>query len=102
MCRYQPAVAMRSFGRRSRSNLVKAAAEFKPDFVLISAGFDAHKDDPLGGMKVTTEGFAHMTRAVRGIADTYCQSRLVSLLEGGYDLQGLAESVEAHMRVLGE
>jgi acetoin utilization deacetylase AcuC-like enzyme/formylglycine-generating enzyme required for sulfatase activity len=80
--------------------LKPAAYDFDPDFVLISAGFDAHEADLLGGMNVTTESFAEMTRLVKRIADDCCEGRLVSLLEGGYGLEGLAQSVEAHVRVL--
>jgi acetoin utilization deacetylase AcuC-like enzyme/formylglycine-generating enzyme required for sulfatase activity len=76
------------------------ALEFKPDFVLISAGFDAHKDDLLGGMNVTAKGFAEMTAIVKDIAEKCCSGRIVSVLEGGYNLSGLAESVEAHILVL--
>ncbi len=76
------------------------AMKFDPDFVLISAGFDAHKDDPLGGMNVTASGFAEMTSIVKEIAEKCCKGRLVSVLEGGYDLNGLADSVEAHISVL--
>lgn len=76
------------------------AMEFNPDFVLISAGFDAYKDDPLGGMNVTTKGFAELTKIVKEIAEKCCDGRLVSLLEGGYNLDGLANSVEAHISVL--
>ena len=76
------------------------ALDFKPDFVLISAGFDAHKDDLLGGMNVTVEGFAKMTAIVKDIAETCCNGRIVSVLEGGYNLSGLAGSVEAHILVL--
>jgi acetoin utilization deacetylase AcuC-like enzyme/formylglycine-generating enzyme required for sulfatase activity len=79
-----------------------AALDFHPDFILISAGFDAYKDDPIGSMKVTVEGFARLTRIVKDIAQQCCRGRLVSVLEGGYDLQGLAASVEAHIRVLME
>jgi acetoin utilization deacetylase AcuC-like enzyme/formylglycine-generating enzyme required for sulfatase activity len=79
-----------------------AAMAFRPDFVFISAGFDAGVGDPLGGMKVTPEGYAALTRVVRGIADACCRGRLVAVLEGGYDLEGLANSVEAHLRVLME
>ncbi|HIQ23073.1 MAG TPA: histone deacetylase [Planctomycetes bacterium] len=79
-----------------------AARRFDPDFVLISAGFDAHQDDLLGGMVVSTEQFAWMTRSVKGIAETCCRGRLVSVLEGGYELTGLAHAVEAHLRVLAE
>jgi acetoin utilization deacetylase AcuC-like enzyme/formylglycine-generating enzyme required for sulfatase activity len=78
------------------------ALQFKPDFVLISAGFDAHKDDLLGGMNVTVKGFEEMTAIVKDIAETCCNGRIVSVLEGGYSLSGLAESVEAHILVLQE
>jgi len=77
-----------------------AAMKFKPDFVLISAGFDAHKDDPLGGMKVTAGGFANLTSIVKEIAEKCCEGRIVSMLEGGYDLKGLADSVAAHISAL--
>ncbi len=77
-----------------------AAIDFSPDFVLISAGFDAHKDDLLGGMAVTARGFSQLTEIVKAIARKCCEGRLVSVLEGGYHLGGLAESVEAHIRVL--
>jgi len=85
-----------------RERLRPAALAFRPDLVLISAGFDAHRDDPIGGMAMTPEGFADLTRITKEIAETCCEGRLVSVLEGGYDLEGLAESVEAHVRVLME
>jgi acetoin utilization deacetylase AcuC-like enzyme len=77
-----------------------AALAFAPQFVFVSAGFDAHENDTLGGMRVTTECFGRLTGIVKGIADQCCQGRLVSVLEGGYGLKGLAASVEAHLRVL--
>jgi acetoin utilization deacetylase AcuC-like enzyme len=80
--------------------LKPAAAAFKPDFVLVSAGFDAANGDLLGGMKVTPQGYAELTRIVKGIAEASCNGRLVSMLEGGYDTEALAASVEAHVRVL--
>jgi acetoin utilization deacetylase AcuC-like enzyme len=82
--------------------LKPAAAAFRPDFILVSAGFDSAKGDLLGRMNLTPEGFAELTRIVKGIADQYCQGRLVTVLEGGYNLQSLAASVEAHVRVLAE
>ncbi len=85
-----------------RDKLRPAALAFEPDLVLISAGFDAHKDDPIGGMNVTADGFAELTRTVKGIADTCCEGRIVSVLEGGYDLEGLADSAEAHVKALME
>jgi acetoin utilization deacetylase AcuC-like enzyme len=83
-----------------KEKLEPAALAFSPDFVLISAGFDAHKDDLLGGMKVTAEGFAQLTQIVKDISEKCCEGRLVSVLEGGYGLDGLAASVEAHIQVL--
>jgi acetoin utilization deacetylase AcuC-like enzyme/formylglycine-generating enzyme required for sulfatase activity len=80
--------------------LKPAALSFSPDFVLISAGFDAHENDLLGGMKVTEEGYEQLTQMVKDIAEKCCEGRLVSVLEGGYNLEKLAESVEAHIRVL--
>jgi acetoin utilization deacetylase AcuC-like enzyme len=82
--------------------LLPAAEKFKPDFVLISAGFDAHADDPLGGLKLTAGGYADLTRIVKSVAERHCRGRIVSSLEGGYDLSALADSVEAHLRALME
>jgi acetoin utilization deacetylase AcuC-like enzyme/formylglycine-generating enzyme required for sulfatase activity len=90
----------RDYRRAFEEQLVPAAREFQPDFVLISAGFDAHEHDLLGGMKLTTAAYAELTRMVRQIAEQNCQGRLVSVLEGGYGLEGLAASVESHLRVL--
>ena len=83
-----------------QERLRPAALAFSPDFVLISAGFDAHESDLLGSMKVTAQGFAKLTDVVKKIAEKCCAGRLVSVLEGGYHLEGLADSVEAHIRVL--
>ncbi len=85
-----------------QEQLDPAAAAFKPDFVLISAGFDAAQNDLLGRMKLTPQGYADLTRIVKSIAERYCKGRLVSILEGGYNLESLAASVEAHVRVLME
>ena len=80
--------------------LVPAATRFRPDLVLVSAGFDAHRKDPLGGMLLTEEGFADLCAAVKAIADAHAQGRLVLVLEGGYDLDGLADSVHACIDVM--
>ena len=76
------------------------AEEYRPDLVLVSAGFDAHADDPLGDQEVGDEGFAGMCGVVRDIAEAYAGGRLVLLLEGGYDLHGLAESARACTQIL--
>ncbi len=83
-----------------RKELLPKAEAFKPELILISAGFDAHRDDPLAGLVVTEEGFAALTRQVREIAEKFCAGRIVSVLEGGYHLQALGASVEAHLRAL--
>jgi acetoin utilization deacetylase AcuC-like enzyme len=80
--------------------LVPAMEIFRPEFVLISAGFDAHRADPLGGLEVSTEAFGEATRIVRGIAERHAGGRVVSVLEGGYDTAALAESVRAHVDAL--
>ncbi|MFH1406787.1 MAG: histone deacetylase [Candidatus Omnitrophota bacterium] len=80
--------------------LVPAAEKFKPEFILISAGFDAHRDDPLAGMNLTEGGFAALTDIVSKIADTYSSGRVVSALEGGYNVMVLGRSVDAHVRAL--
>lgn len=80
--------------------LVPAATRFRPDLVLVSAGFDAHRLDPLGGMNLTEEGFADMCATVKAIADEHAKGRLVLVLEGGYDLEGLSKSVHACIDVM--
>jgi acetoin utilization deacetylase AcuC-like enzyme len=68
--------------------------------VLVSAGFDAHRDDPLANMDVTSDGFAALCGAVKEVADKHCKDRIVLTLEGGYDLEALARSVRACIEVL--
>lgn len=80
--------------------LVPAANTFRPDLVLISAGFDSRKDDLLGDFAVTDAGFAELTKLVMSVAATYSRSRIVSILEGGYNTEGLALAVESHVRTL--
>lgn len=80
--------------------LVAAADDFKPEFVIISAGFDAHKDDPLASMGLTEAGYAELTEIVAGIANRHANGRVLSSLEGGYNLTALAASVEAHVKAL--
>jgi len=80
--------------------LVPAADNFKPDFVMISAGFDAHRDDPLASMGLTEAGYADLTAIVAGIAKRYAHGRILSTLEGGYNLTALAASVDAHLTAL--
>jgi acetoin utilization deacetylase AcuC-like enzyme len=69
--------------------------KFAPDFILVSAGFDAHRRDPLAGMEVTESGFAKLARVLLRTARDTCNGRLVAVLEGGYDLEGLTRSIDA-------
>ncbi len=82
------------------STLKPVGLEFKPDLVLVSAGFDIYENDPLGGMQVTPSGFAGLMRSVMDIADACCGGKVVVTLEGGYHLNGLQESVCAVIREL--
>ena len=75
--------------------LVPVARAYKPEIILISAGFDIYVGDPLGEMKVTPEGFAYLTRILLNLADECCDGRLVLVLEGGYNIQGLTKSVRS-------
>jgi acetoin utilization deacetylase AcuC-like enzyme len=77
-------------------------AQFKPELILISAGFDAHRADPLAALNWGEADFAWLTHAICDLADDCCQGRVVSSLEGGYDLDALATSVATHLRVLME
>ncbi len=80
--------------------LVPIADAYKPDLVLVSAGFDAHRDDPLAGMRMTEDGFASLCGIVRNIADRQAQGRLALILEGGYNLNALANSTKACIEIL--
>ena len=82
--------------------LEEIGAKFKPDLVLISAGFDAHAADPLGQLRLTDEDFVAMTRSVKSWANEACAGRVVSCLEGGYNLDTLGATARAHVRALSE
>ncbi|MBI5419655.1 MAG: histone deacetylase [Deltaproteobacteria bacterium] len=77
-----------------------AIERFKPEILLVSAGFDAHKDDPLADIQLTDEGFRFMSRFVVEMAERHCGGRVVSVLEGGYELSSLTSSLEIHIREL--
>jgi acetoin utilization deacetylase AcuC-like enzyme len=87
--------------RYAFSNIIlPALADFRPDFLIISAGFDAHRRDPLAQLNLTEEDYDWVTRQLAGLAERLCGGRIVSSLEGGYDLQALGASAAAHMRAL--
>ena len=83
-----------------QKSLMPAADAFKPEFVIVSAGFDAHKDDPLASMGLTEEGYADLTGIVAGIAKRHASGRILSSLEGGYHLPALAASIDRHIQAL--
>ena len=76
--------------------------EFKPEMIFISAGFDAHRDDPLGQMNLNEQDYAWITERMKNVARRHAKGRIVSSLEGGYNLSALGRSVEAHLRVLAD
>lgn len=99
-----------SAGKQSRTeilqafsqNLTQAMETFQPECVFISAGFDAHYRDPLGGLNLNEQDFGELTRIVKGIAKKYAQNRIISVLEGGYDLIALSTSSVEHIKALNE
>jgi len=82
------------------AKLLSVATKFRPDFIIVSAGFDSRQDDPLGCFDLTDDVFRRMTRTAMDLADDYSGGRLVSLLEGGYDIEGTALAAAAHVEVL--
>ena len=80
--------------------VLKKIKEFKPEFILLSAGFDAHKDDPLAQFQLTSHDFYSLTKRTLELSKLYCDGKVVSILEGGYDLNALQESTEMHVNAL--
>jgi len=89
-----------AFRRAWGERLLPALSDFGADFIVISAGFDAHRADPLGGLALVEDDFAWATREILGVARATCAGRVVSMLEGGYDLDALAASAAAHVGAL--
>jgi len=98
----EPHAARESWRATFAGGLMPALDAFAPDLILISAGFDAHRRDPLAHQSLEAEDFAWATRAVLEVARRRCGGKVVSSLEGGYDLEGLGRSAVAHVRALGE
>ncbi|MEX1035385.1 MAG: histone deacetylase family protein, partial [Sneathiella sp.] len=80
--------------------ILPALARFDPQLLLVSAGFDGHEKDPLANLNLTAADYGWISEKLMAIADKHCDGRLVSVLEGGYDLEGLAEGVDAHVKAL--
>jgi acetoin utilization deacetylase AcuC-like enzyme len=99
-CRLAPGDGSAIFRAAFNDRIVPALAAFRPDLIIVSCGFDAHWRDPLASIKLTEDDFRWATRVVMDAADRYCKGRIVSLLEGGYDLQALGDSAAAHVSEL--
>jgi acetoin utilization deacetylase AcuC-like enzyme len=82
--------------------VLKRLKEFKPDFILLSAGFDAHKDDPLAQFQLESKDFYTLTKRTLELSKLFCDGKVISILEGGYDLSALQESTEMHVKALVE
>jgi acetoin utilization deacetylase AcuC-like enzyme len=80
--------------------VVPALEAFRPELILLSAGFDTHRDDPIADLECTEKAYVHMTRRVLEIADRHCGGRVVSVLEGGYRVEPFVASAIAHIRAL--
>ena len=80
--------------------VLKKIEKFKPEFILLSAGFDAHKDDPLAQFQLESKDFYELTKRTLELSKLYCDGKVVSILEGGYDLLALQESTEMHVKAL--
>jgi len=97
-CPMDPGAGDDAYLKVMEEQVLPALAKFAPQAILVSAGFDAHRDDPLSATMVTEEGYRRMSRLLLDLAADACQGRLVSMLEGGYDLRALAASVEIHVQ----
>ncbi|HET6220659.1 MAG TPA: histone deacetylase family protein, partial [Dongiaceae bacterium] len=95
-----PMAGSREFRAAMETIVLPALAAFRPDLLMVSAGFDAHAADPLASLRLVEADYDWATRALMAVADDCCEGRLVSTLEGGYDLPALAASAAAHLRAL--
>jgi len=82
------------------NKVISCLDDYKPDIILISAGFDGHRDDPLGGLELTESDFARMTRRLGDISEKYCEGRMISIVEGGYNPEANARCIHEHVKEL--
>jgi acetoin utilization deacetylase AcuC-like enzyme len=99
-CPIAPGGGREQIKQAIQTHWVDAIDRFKPQLVLVSAGFDAHESDPLADMTLTTDDYGWITHFLKRVAEEYCDGKLVSTLEGGYELEALADSVYAHVEAL--
>ena len=86
--------------RAVEDDIVRIIDDYRPNAILLSSGFDAHRRDPMGGMRVSEQAYGEITRRIVEAAERHAAGRVLSLLEGGYDMEGLAASVDEHVRAL--
>ena len=101
-CPMSPGLGDEHYRQAFKEIILPRAKTFAPDAVLISAGFDAHKADPLGSINLNSQSYVWMTQTMMELADQCCEGRLISVLEGGYDLSALAESVTEHVKTMSQ
>lgn len=101
-CPIPPGSGMDSYRTAWDELLLPAARRFRPDLLIVSAGFDAHKDDPLADIELVDDDFAELTRRAMDLADELCGGRLVSVMEGGYNVDALCRCVQGHLETLCE
>ena len=99
-CPFRAGSGMKQIGTAFDEKFLPAMAEFKPELVIISAGFDSRVDDPLGGFLLTDDDFVELTKKLLKLADEHAKGRVLSVLEGGYNVDGLAKAVVAHVGAL--
>ena len=92
----------KEYMRVFENEIIPQLEKFQPQIILISAGFDAHTADPLSSIKLSTESYYKFTKMLQGVAEKYSEKRIIALLEGGYDLDALAEGVAEVMKAFVE
>ncbi|MBI3111663.1 MAG: histone deacetylase [Ignavibacteriales bacterium] len=101
-CPMEPGSGEKEYLEAFQTEILPALDKFRPELLMISAGFDAHRDDPLANINLSEGSFGTMTKLLREVAERHCDGRIVSVLEGGYHLNALAKSVEVHLSALME
>ena len=99
-CPMSPGMGEDQYREAFETRILPAARQFRPDAILLSAGFDAHRDDPLGSINLQSQSYTWMTQQMMELADQCCDGKLISVLEGGYDFEALSQSVAAHVKAL--
>ena len=102
MHQFQSGTSSDEFLNKFEGKILENIDKFKPEVILLSAGFDAHKRDPLANINLESEDYYVLTKSILEIANLHCNGRVISFLEGGYDLLALSEGTKAHLKGLNE